>query len=197
MPRKPKTLTKAEKAAATRKKKQELALQQLGMTPKKPRKKRKPMSEEQRLAAVERLKKARAARAPAQNSSIHESIRDLDEEHPLHPSKVKVWIKDNKQELSSMKILKDSVDWKERMSYQIKQNYINSMETYLRSGVWLDHRWGPKGEFKMNTVCIIPAFGPDGDIKRTMGTWYADINGVYGEEDDGEDTPALAEFLNV
>ena len=40
-------------------------------TPKKVRKKRKPMTPEQRLAAAERLEKARAAKAPAKKQSIH------------------------------------------------------------------------------------------------------------------------------
>ena len=66
---------------------------------KKFRKPRKPMTEEQRAAASERLAKARAVRA-AKNpeyglSGIHTSLRELDEEHQLHPDKVKQWI--NKQ----------------------------------------------------------------------------------------------------
>lgn len=48
----------------------------------KVRKKRKPMTPEQRAAAAERLALARAAKAPAKNVSIHESIRNLEDDHP-------------------------------------------------------------------------------------------------------------------
>ena len=68
---------------------------------KKVRKRRKPMTEEQKRAASERLEKARAARA-AKNpdygqSGIHESLRDLPEDHSAHPKKVKQWIKTQKE----------------------------------------------------------------------------------------------------
>ena len=39
------------------------------------KRKRKPMSEEQRLAASERLRKAREARGPAKNLSLPENIQ--------------------------------------------------------------------------------------------------------------------------
>ena len=60
---------------------------------KKIRKRRKPMTEEQKQAAAARLEKAREARA-AKNpdygqSGIHVSLRDLPEDHPAHPNKVK------------------------------------------------------------------------------------------------------------
>ena len=67
----------------------------------KKRKPRKSMSEEQRVAAAARLKKAREARANKNPdyglSSVHESIRDLPDEHPLAPKKVKQWIKTQKE----------------------------------------------------------------------------------------------------
>ena len=71
----------------------------------KVRKKRKPMTEEQKVAAAERLEKARAVRA-AKNpdygmSSIHESLRDVPDDAPINPKKVKQWIKTQK-ELASM-----------------------------------------------------------------------------------------------
>ena len=70
-------------------------------TPKKVRKKRKPMTPEQRLAAAERLEKARAAKAPAKKQSIHQNVISLPDDHPLSAQKVKNWIKSNK-EMSSL-----------------------------------------------------------------------------------------------
>ena len=66
----------------------------------KKRKRRKPMTEKQRQAAAKRLEKAREKRA-AKNpdygmSGIHHSLRDLPDDHPAHPKKVKVWIKTQK-----------------------------------------------------------------------------------------------------
>ena len=56
---------------------------------KRVRKRRKPMTEEQRQAAAERLEKARKVRA-AKNpnygqSGIHESLRDLPDDAPMNP----------------------------------------------------------------------------------------------------------------
>ena len=75
--------------------------------PKRPkrRKPRKPMSEEQRVAAAARLEKAREKRKAKDPdygmSGIHESLRNLPDVHPLHPNKVKEWIKSQKDLASS------------------------------------------------------------------------------------------------
>ena len=64
--------------------------------PTKIRKKRKPMTEEQKAAAAERLAKARENRAPAQNLYVHESVRELPDDHALSLKKVRGWIKTQK-----------------------------------------------------------------------------------------------------
>ena len=57
----------------------------------KVRKKRKPMTEEQKAAAAERLAKAREKKAAGDpnygQSGIHESLRNLPDDYPLHPKK--------------------------------------------------------------------------------------------------------------
>jgi hypothetical protein len=62
----------------------------------KKRKPRKPMSDEQKAAASERLAKARAAKIEKNpnygQGNIHESLRHLPAEHQLSPTKVKQWI---------------------------------------------------------------------------------------------------------
>ena len=71
----------------------------------KVRKKRKPMTEDQRVAAAARLEKAREKRKKKNpdygQSGIAQSLRDLPEEHSLHPKKVKEWIKTQKDLTSS------------------------------------------------------------------------------------------------
>ena len=89
-----KKLTPAQKAAKTRKANQEKAMQALGFERKKVTRKRKPMTEEQRKAAAERLKLAREKRGHDGSKSVHHSIRDLPEDHFLHWKKVKEWIKE-------------------------------------------------------------------------------------------------------
>ena len=63
-------------------------------------KKRKPMTEEQKKAASERLAKARATKLAKNpdygNAGVHSSVRELIPEHTLHPEKVKNWIKTQK-----------------------------------------------------------------------------------------------------
>ena len=56
-------------------------------------KKRKPMTEAQRKIASENLAKARAAKAPAKNESIHFSVLVKDENDIFSAKNVKSWIK--------------------------------------------------------------------------------------------------------
>lgn len=125
--------------------------------PKKPRKKRKPMTEEQRAAAVERLAKARAAKGPPKNANVHPNVLKLDDDHPLSYKKVKEWLKYNKDLLQSIKHQRDSKDSKERMQYQITENYVKNLGIYIRDGVWCDHRYGKLMENKMEYITIAHA----------------------------------------
>lgn len=148
----------------------------------KVRKKRKPMTEEQRAAAAERLAAARAAKGPSQNLSIHESIRDLPDDHDLSPYNVKLWIKEWKLKVSSMKHYLKSKDGADRRQYIIADTYLKNMISYLDTGVWSDSRWGLNRENKTVMVCTTPAYDKNGVMKRTIGVFYADIQKVYGDE---------------
>ena len=70
-----KKLTASEKASKTREAKKLAGLKELGFERKKVKTKRKPMSEEQKKAAIERLAKAREARGADGSKSVHEDIR--------------------------------------------------------------------------------------------------------------------------
>ena len=126
-------------------------------SPKKPRKKRKPMSEEQRAAAVERLAKARAARGITGTKNIHPDVLSLPEDHPLAYAKVKEWLDYNKDRLKSIKTQKDSKDREERLEFQVLQNYVKNLRIYLKDNVWCDHRYGKKMENAMEWVTVVPA----------------------------------------
>ena len=112
----------------------------------KPKRKRKPMTPEQKVAAAERLAKARAAKGPSKNTSIHHSLVGLPEEHMLHPDKVKKWIKTQK-ELAS--IARSNIRRKIKGAEAELANhegYVRMCNTYLRNGDWCDNCYGEHQE---------------------------------------------------
>ena len=130
---------------------------ELGIVAPKAHRKRKPMTEEQKAAASARLAAARAAKGPAKNTNIHPSVVSLPEDHPLSLEKVKEWLKYNRDFLKSIKAQKDSKDSKERMEYQVIENYIKNLNIYLKDNVWCDHRYGKQMEHTMTYVVTVPA----------------------------------------
>ena len=65
---------------------------------KKIRRRRKPLTEEQKAERRERLKKAREAKAPPKYVTVAPSVRALPDDHYLSLAKVRGWLKKNKQE---------------------------------------------------------------------------------------------------
>ena len=175
-----------------------------GWTAPKKRKPRKPMTKEQRAAAAKRLEKAREARA-AKNpdygmSSIHESLRNLPDEHGLSPAKVKKWIKTQKDlAKSARQQVRQKVKGAEAQ-LKVHEGYISSMQSYLRTGDWVDSFYGEYQEHKIRNRCIALAYDKNGNPKRNVGTFYPDMGEVYTQEmldeergvvvkDDGEPKP--------
>ena len=131
--------------------------QELGIKkPPKLRKKRKPMTEEQRAAAAERLAQARLARGITGTKNVHPDVLALPDDHPLAYVKVKEWLKYNQDLLKSIKSQKNSTDSKQRMEYQVTENYVKNLKVYIRDNVWLDHRYGKLMENKMEWVAVVP-----------------------------------------
>lgn len=160
----------------------------------KPRKKRE-YTKEQKAAMAERMKKAREARGPAQNLSVDASIRDLPNEHPLHPDKVKDWLKYQKDIFKSIRHLKDSKESSERLLYSDTETYIFNLQRYLNDGVWRDHRYGEEKQNRIRQVCVKLAYYPDGTPKRTVGVFYPDIGGEYTTEMENEDHAARQQAI--
>ena len=157
------------------------------------KRKRKPMTEEQRAAAVERLAKAREARGHDGSKSVHPDLLEVPEDSPIHWRKVRQWIKDLTIELGAKKHLRLSKDSKERHEYQILDVYIANLKRYLDTGVYHDNRYGARREGKIQTVVTTMAYHADGSPKRTVGFYYPDCglytqemkdidNGIYGSE---------------
>ena len=156
----------------------------------KKRKRRKPMTEEQRQAASERLAKAREARA-AKNpdygkSGIAENLRGLPDDHPMSPANVKNWIKTQKGLASSERAgVRQKVKGAEaRLANH--EGYIRNCQTYLRTGDWVDDFYGEHQQGKIRKRCIALAYywyGPrKGPPKRDVGTFYPDMGCVYTQE---------------
>ena len=156
----------------------------------KTRKKRKPMTEEQKRAASERLAKAREVRA-AKNpdygqSGIHPSLRDVPDESPISPKKVKQWIKTQKDIMSSEKASERQGIKGARARWKNAEAYIRDMNTYLRTGDWISMFYGEHEQHKVKYRVHAMAYDKDGNPKRDVGTWYPDI-GTYTQEMFDED----------
>ena len=156
----------------------------------KARKKRKPMSEEQRAAAAARLEKAREKRKEKNPdygmSGIHESLRDLPDDHRLSPKKVKQWIKTQKDLLKSEKAaIRQNIKGAEARAAS-HEGYIRSMVKYLRDGDWVDDFYGEYQDKRATKRCVAQSYywyGPKkGQPKFDVGTFYPMLGCVYTKE---------------
>ena len=157
----------------------------------KTRKKRKPMSEEQRAAAAKRLEKAREKRAEKNpdygKSGIHPTLQDLPDVHPAHPKKVKAWIKTQK-ELARAERAGVRQGIKGAYARQCDhESYVRNMRRYLRDGNWIDNFFGEHQEKRIQWRCDVLSYDKNGNVKRNIGTWYPDIGMVYTQEMFNED----------
>lgn len=174
---------RTKKAAATRAAKQQAAMDVLGIKPRKKVRKGRVMTDEQKAAAAERLKKAREARgsSESENSQIAENVRALPDDDIFSLKNVRRWIKTNKDHLQSIRSFKDSKESKEREQYIAVEGYLANLQSYLRTGVYTDMFYGEQMQNKIKYRCTHMAYYADGTPKRSVGVWYNDI-GVYTEE---------------
>lgn len=153
----------------------------------KTRRRRKPMSEEQRAAAAERLKMAREKRAkqnPPTYKNVHPDVLAKPDDDPLSFAKVKSWIKANKEKLPALRQqVRQGVKGSISEECVIK-SYIAYMEAYLKNGDWIADYYGENMEKRMVRTCVAMAYDKDGNPKRDRGTYYPDLGIVWGMEDD-------------
>ena len=151
----------------------------------KTRKRRKPMSAEQKSAAAERLALAREKRLkenPPEYKSIHPSVLEKGDDHAWSHKKVKEWIKTQKGLLSAEKANKRANVKGAIAKVAAIEGYIRNLETYLRTGTYTDMFWGEYQQNKVRNVCLVMAYHPDGTPKRNVGTWYPDIGCEWTRE---------------
>ena len=107
---------------------------------------RRKLTQQQKQAAAARLAAARAKKGEPKYSQYDSKVVNLPEDHKLSFKKVRSWIKTNKAKLP---LLKKAVRQKERGSIAklaITEGYISNMESYLRTGLWLDLFYGEDQE---------------------------------------------------
>tara|TARA_B110001454_G_C12567839_1_gene370560 strand:- start:80 stop:709 length:630 start_codon:yes stop_codon:yes gene_type:complete len=156
----------------------------------KKRKPRKPMTDEQKAMASERLAKAREAKLEKNpdygKSSIHKSLRNLSDDHQLSPIKVKKWIKVQQEYAKSERAaVRQNVKGADA-KLSNHEGYIRNMQKYLRDGDWVDMFYGDQQQGKIRNRCIRLAYywyGPKkGEPKRDVGTFYPDMGCTYTQE---------------
>ena len=167
----------------------------------KKRKPRKPMSDEQKVAASERLAKAREARAVKNpdygKSGIAENLRNLPDDHQLSPAKVKDWIKVQKDYVKAERSAVRQKMKGAEARLASHEGYVRNMQRYLRDGTWIDMFYGEHQQGKISSRCVALAYywsGPrKGQPKRDVGTFYPDTGETYTqemlEEDNGYERP--------
>ena len=152
----------------------------------KKRKPRKPMSEEQRVAAAARLEKAREKRKEKNpdygQSGVAINLKDLPEDHPRHPKKVKEWIKTQKDLASAVRSsVRQKIKGAEAQ-LAMHEGYIKNMQRYLRDGDWVDDFYGEHQQNKIHRRCVAMAYEDDGTPKRSVGVYYSDMASEYTQE---------------
>ena len=118
------------------------------------KRRRKPMTPEQRAAAVERLAKAREAKGPAQHQNICPEVLARPDDHFLSLKNVRSWIKSNKEQLSSLRgeVRRDVKGAKAK--FHSVEGYIRHMQHYLKHGDWIDNAYGEHQEKSVKWVTI-------------------------------------------
>ena len=175
-------IAKVAKMKATKAANKAKALETLGLNTKRTKiKKRRVMTEEQKQAASARLAKAREAKGPSKNKLIDEHVRNLPDDNALSLVNVRSWIKENRELLSAIRHQKDSKDTKERAQYHRIETYVSNLESYLRTGVYMDFFYGSQMQSKISMRVVVMAYYADGTPKRSVNWWYPDV-GLYTKE---------------
>ena len=128
------------------------------------------MTLEQKAAAAERLKKARASKKPAVGKTYNKVC--YDPKLQFKPLKtILAWLKEAKEQAYAAKkdthrLKEGSKEWSiasDRHLYWY--GYVNDINWYLRHGDWISNAYGFQQQNKTKWVTVIPAFYPNGKRK--------------------------------
>lgn len=166
---------------------------------KKVRKTRKPMSEEQRAQAGERLKLAREKRQkdnPPTYAGISPLVVALDDEETFSLKNVRAWISTQKEYLAEFNRGVRVGEKGAIAGAAACVGYIRHMEAYLRSGDWVDNRYGANADNTTQWTCKTLAYDSDGVPKRNKGVYYPDLGYRWGFNPEDE-IPSLEGVLPI
>ena len=103
------------------------------------------MTEEQRVAAANRLREAREKRLrenPPKYANIHPDVLAKPDDHPLSRKKVVSWIKTQKSLASAERqAVRKNIKGAMAKMYS-HQGYVRHCEYYLKHGDWIDDFYG-------------------------------------------------------
>jgi len=126
----------------------------------KVKRRRKPMTEEQKKAAAERLAKAREKRQkanPPEYKHIHSSVLAKPDEDTFSRKNVTEWIKHQKGLLAEYRRQERQKVKGATMRVADTQAYIRHCEWYLKNGDWIDNRYGRDAQNTVKWVTVVPA----------------------------------------
>jgi hypothetical protein len=104
--------------------------------------KKRKLTEEQKEELRERLARARAAKGEPEYKSIHPSVLELDEDHPLSMKNCKQYIKTQKSLMVKYKAEMRNDIKGAKAKYTQCEYYIRNIQTYLKTGTWVDLFYG-------------------------------------------------------
>ena|SRR6056300_5010 len=120
------------------------------------RKKRK-LTEEQRDALRERLEKARAAKGEPEYKTVHPSVVALPDDHALSMKNCKEYIKTQKSLMAKYKSeIRNDIKGAKAKYHQC-ECYIRNIQSYLKTGTWVDLFYGELQQYKMGWRTVVPA----------------------------------------
>lgn len=126
----------------------------------KQKRRRKPMTEEQKKAAAERLAKAREKRQkanPPKYANIHPSVLAKDDEDTFSRKNVTAWIKHQKELLSEYRRQERMKMKGAPMKVADTVAYIRHCEWYLKNGDWIDGYYGKDADKKIRLRTVVPS----------------------------------------
>ena len=125
----------------------------------------------------DKMAKVRAAKKPAEYKNIHPAVKDLDDDHPTSLKIVKEWERHNRTLIKELRykwrrMEKGKEKDKVQREIRNREDYLNSIKSYLGTAVWRDLFWGKDMENKTHFVCLATAYDVDGIQKKTPRTRY-------------------------
>ena len=120
-------------------------------------KRKRKITPEQREALIERLAKARAAKGDPEYKNIHPKVLALSEDHPLSLQNCKYYIKTQQSLMSRYKSeIKNDIKGAKGKYHQC-EGYIRNIQTYLKTGTWVDMFYGELQQYLMGWRTVVPA----------------------------------------